>query len=77
LIRVGFSFIKKEVRALAACDIESPPAISLPTTLLSPSSEKSTESDRDIPNTAQTIGAKFLGVKAFPEKYVGGAYLDN
>jgi hypothetical protein len=71
---VGSSFIKKEVRALAACDIESPPANFSSTRLLSPLGQRSTESDRDIPNTGQTIGAKFLDVKAFPEKYVGAAY---
>jgi len=65
---------KREIRALAACDIESPPAVFSETTLFLARSRKSTESDRDIPNIGQTIGAKFLNVKADPEKYVGGAY---
>jgi hypothetical protein len=50
--------------ALAACDIESPPAIFLDATPPLLWGKGSTESDRDIPNTAGTIGAKFLGVKA-------------
>jgi hypothetical protein len=66
--------IKREIRALAACDIESPPAVFSETTLFRPWGRQSTESDREIPNIRQTIGAKFPGVKADPEKYVGGAY---
>jgi hypothetical protein len=50
-------------RALAACDIGSPPAIFLEARLPLPCGKGSTESDRDIPNTGETIGVKFRDVK--------------
>ncbi|HEY3350038.1 MAG TPA: hypothetical protein VGM13_09715 [Thermoanaerobaculia bacterium] len=70
-------FFRDEIRALAACDIESPPAIFSEAKLPFTGSEKSIESDRDFPNIGQTIGAKFPDVKANPEKYVGAAYLQD
>ncbi|MBK9963723.1 MAG: hypothetical protein IPP07_02005 [Holophagales bacterium] len=71
------SFFRNEIRALAACDIESPPAIFSEAKLPFTGSEKSIESDRDFPNIGQTIGVKFPDVKANPENYVGAAYLQD
>jgi len=62
--RVNTSIMDRWIRALAACDIESPPAIFLEATLQVSWDEGSTEPDRDIPNIAATIGAKFRDVKA-------------
>jgi hypothetical protein len=66
--------MKREFRALAACDIESPPAIFLDASPRCSGGKKSTVSYRDIPNTGGTIGMKFLGVKDISEVYVGAAY---